>query len=102
MASKRCGIVLVLVELTSFVGAQEFSQTLSNANDVLGWNGGAQVDQPVAFPGPTAEPWVPNEDIPATLERMCRYNCRTSSCNASLDCLTFGVIYSTYDIANLL
>ena len=72
MASKRCGIVLVLVELTSFVGAQEFSQTSSNANDVLGWNG-AQVDQQMVFPGPLAEPWVPREVIAATLERMCRY-----------------------------
>ena len=96
MASKLSGNVLVLVVLTSFVSALEFTQISSNENDVFGWTGGAQVDQPVAFPGPTAEPWVPNEDIPATLERMCRYNCRTSSCNASLDCLTFSVIYSMY------
>ena len=74
MASKRCGIVLVLVVLTCFASAQEFSQTSSNANDVLGWNRGAQVDQPVVFPGPLAEPWVPSEVFAGTLERMCRYN----------------------------
>ena len=82
MASKRSGTVLVLVVLTSFVSALEFTQISSNENDVLGWTGGAQVDQPVVFPGPSAEPWMPSEDIPATLERMCRYNCRTT-CNAS-------------------
>ena len=65
--------------LTSFVSALEFTQISSNENDVLGWTGGAQVDQPVVFPGPTTEPWVSNEDIPTTLERMCRYNCRTTS-----------------------
>ena len=86
MALGRSGIVIVLVALSSFVSALQFTQMSSDANDVIAWTGGAQVDQPVVFPGPTAEPWVPNEDIPATLKRMCRYNCRTSSCNASLDC----------------
>ena len=73
MALIRSGIVLVLVALSSFVGALEFAQISSNANDLLGWTGGAQVEQPVLLPGPNTEPWVPSEDIPATLERMCRY-----------------------------
>ena len=64
MASKRSGIVLVLVVLTSFVSALEFTQISSNENDVLGWTGGAQVGQPVVFPGPTTELWVSNEDNP--------------------------------------
>jgi len=92
MASKRCGIVLVLVELTSFVGAQEFSETSSNANDVLGWNGGAQVDQPVVFPGPIAEPWVPREVIAATLERMCSITCQAGN---DKDRKGFCAVYST-------
>ena len=108
MASERSDIVLVLVALTSSVSALEFTQTSNEGNDVLGWTGGAQVDQPAVLPGPITEPWVPSEDIAVTLERMCRYKClvsttfRHTTCNASLDCLTFGVIYSTYDIANLL
>ena len=102
MASKRSGIVLVLVALASFVSALEFTQMSNEGNDVLGWTGGAQVDQPAVLPGPITETWVPSEDIADTLERMCRYKCLVSTtychttCNASLDCLTFSVIYSLY------
>ena len=73
MASKRSGIVLVLVALSSFVSALQFTQMSSDANDVIAWTGGAQVDQPAVLPGPITEPWVPSKDVAATLERMCRY-----------------------------
>ena len=75
MASERSDIVLVLVALTSSVSALEFTQMSNEGNDVLGWTGGAQVDQPAVLPGPITEPWVPSEDIAVTLERMCRYKC---------------------------
>ena len=74
MALTRSGIVLELVALSSFVSALQFTQMSSDANDVIAWTGGAQVDQPVVFPGPLAEPWVPSEVFAGTLERMCRYN----------------------------
>ena len=102
MALGRSGIVIVLVALSSFVSALQFTQMSSDANDVIAWTGGAQVDQPAVLPGPITEPWVPSEDIADTLERMCRYKCLVSTtychttCNASLDCLTFSVIYSSY------
>ena len=92
MALRKCGIVIVLVALSSFVSALQFTQMSSDANDVIAWTGGAQVDQAAVLPGPITEPLVPSKDIAATLERMCRYNCRTT-CNASSDCLTFSVIY---------
>ena len=91
MDSKIFGIALVLVVLVNFVSALKFTQMSNDGIDVLGWTGGAQVNPPVVFPGPTAEPWVPSEDIAGKLERMCRYKCLVSTthcpttCNASLD-----------------
>ena len=73
MALTRSGIAIVLVALSSFVSALQFTQMSSDANDVIAWTGGAQVDQPAVLPGPITEPWVPSKDIAATLERMCRY-----------------------------
>ena len=99
MALTRSGIAIVLVALSSFVSALQFTQMSLDANDVIAWTGGAQVDQPAVLPaGPITEPWVPSEDIAVALERMCRYKCLVSTtychttCNASLDCLTFSVI----------
>jgi len=92
MASKRSGIFLVLVALASFVSALEFTQMSNEGNDVLGWTGGAQVDQPAVLPGPITEPWVPSEDIADTLERMCSITCQAGN---DQDRKGFCTVYST-------
>ena len=74
MALGRSGIVIVLVALSSFVSALQFTQMSSDANDVIAWTGGAQVDQAAVLPGPITEPLVPSKDIAATLEECAGTN----------------------------